>query len=275
MRKRPLLLLLPFLFAAWTLCSGEETPPAPRTTPPRKHVKPVLKPSPTPTPIVVSKNLVKNGNFEQRRPDHPSPLYWQLCDGLTTFHEKREGRGYLLRIDTTVPKEQARARWLVMKKLGVKAPPAPRKGKLKNRFDCIGAVDGVHYFSDPIPVKKGARYKFSIRHKSKTGPITSLFFPKIFVKGYGEVVKKRNIRQPDGSVKQETVTEVRQVFKWYLACRNPEGVWMKNEEWIPCPMPGNVDYVKICIYAYWPAQNYYFDDVEFYEGKDPPKNNGK
>ena len=255
------------LFALWSVAGAEERQ-APKTTPPRRSVKPVPKPSPTSTPIVVGKNLVKNGDFEKKRSDHSSPENWDLCCGLTTFHEKYRKRGYVIRIDTTVPKEQARARWLVMKKLGVKAPPAPKKEKYTNRYATIGGVDGVHYYSDYIPVKKGARYKLRIDHKGKNN---DMFFTKIFVKGYGKFVKKRNIRQPDGSIKEETVTEHRQLFKWYLACRNFTDGWLTAEDWIPCKMPQSIAEVRICIYAYWPIQDYFFDNVEFYEGKEPPE----
>ncbi len=241
--------------------------PGPKTTPPRESVKPVIKPSPTPTPIVVGPNLCKNGNFEQKNPKHGSPLFWQLCDGLTTFYEKDAKRGMLLRIDTDVPKEEARERWLEMIAKGVDAPAAKPKSKSNNGYSAIGGVDGVHFFSEPIPVKKGARYKAKISTRGKTAGI---FFTKIFIKGYGVVTKVRKIRQEDGSIKEVTETEERQVYKWYLACRNEErDSWETFEDWLPGPMPRNVDHVKICIYAYWPLGDYYFDDVEFHEGKDP------
>ncbi|GAB4161662.1 MAG: hypothetical protein Kow00107_09310 [Planctomycetota bacterium] len=247
--------------------------PAAKTTPRRVSVKPVEKPSPTPTPIVIGKNLVANGNFEKKNPHHDSPLNWQLCDGLTTYYEKEAKYGWHIRIDTDVPKEEARERWKVMEEKGVNAPPAPKKSKSDNGYSAIGGVDGVHFFSDPIPVNKGSRYKLAIDARGVT---SGNFFTKIFVKGYGVVTKTRKIRKEDGSIEEKTETEERQVFKWYLACRNEgKDEWNHFEEWIPCDMPRNVDFVKICIYAYWPLGNYYFDNVEFYEGKLPPETDDK
>ena len=255
------------LAGTWQLSTAEQKEPAPKTTPPRLSVKPVTKPPPTPTPIVVGKNLVVNGTFDIRRPDYNSPLHWDLCCGLTTFYEDCKGRGHISRFDTSVPKEQARERWQVMKKLGVNAPPAPKKAPLGNQYAAIGAVDGIHYYSDPIPVKKGARYKFRVDLMGKNGGT----YAKVFIKGYGMVTKKRHIRQSDGSTKEETVTEERQVFKWYLACRGVTGKWQTFEGWIPCKMPQNVDKVRICLFPYWPLGFYYFDNAELFEGKEPPK----
>ncbi|MFA4986323.1 MAG: hypothetical protein WC712_07045 [Candidatus Brocadiia bacterium] len=275
MSRRPLFFAaILFCALAWSVARAEEPdmpaiPKGPHTTPPRLTVHEVTKPPPTPTPIVVSKNLVVNGDFEKKRPDYNSPTNWDLVDNLVTFYEKIEGRGNIIRIDTTVPKQQARDRWQEMIKFGINAPPPPPKGKLESPegYDAIGAVDGVHYFSDPIPIRKGAWYKLSL---DCIGSGDDLCFLKIFVKGYGMVTKKRNIRQPDGSVKEETVVEERQVFKWYLACRNTKREWKHFEDWIPCPMPQNVDKVKICLFPYWPIQDFYFDNVQLFEGKDPP-----
>ena len=240
---------------------------APKTTPPRKSVKPVTTPPPTPTPIQVGKNLVQNGDFEKKNPKHDSPANWQLTDGLTSFYEEDDERGMVVRFDTAVPKEQARERWKVMKAKGVDAPPAPEKGQLKGIYGSIGAFDGIHYYSDPIPVKKGAHYRLAAYVKGKK---PSANYVKIFVKGYGTITKKRQIRKEDGSVEEKTVTEVRQVFKWYLACRSVETDWKNFDEWIPCKMRQNVEFVKICLYPYWPNGEYYFDDICFYEGKEPP-----
>ncbi|MDZ7816638.1 MAG: hypothetical protein U5N86_11785 [Planctomycetota bacterium] len=240
---------------------------APKTTPPRKSVKPVTSPPPTPTPIQIGKNLAVNGDFEKKNPEHDSPAHWQLTDGLTSFYEKDDKRGMVVRFDTAVPKEQARERWKVMNEKGVDAPPAPKKEKLKGIYGSIGAVDGIHYYSQKIPVKKGSCYRLIAYVK---GEKPSANYVKIFVKGYGTITKKRQVRKEDGSVEEKTVTEVRQVFKWYLACRDVETTWKKFDEWIPCKMPQNVEFVKICLYPYWPNGEYYFDDIRFFEGKEPP-----
>lgn len=243
---------------------GEQTPPVPKTTPPRYSVSPVTPPPATPTPIRVGPNLCKNGDFEQVRPDYPSPLDWELVDGLTTFYEKSEGHGYVLRVDTSVPKEQARERWKQMIEFGINAPPPPPKGELKGIYNSIGAVDGVRHDSAKIPIKKGSPYYLKVDCMGKGGP-------KVFVKAFGNVVKKRNIRKPDGTVEEQTVVEERHLFEWFLACRLSSKDWETFKEWIPMPMPQSVDYAVIGIYSYWPNANYYWDNIEFYEGKYPEK----
>lgn len=265
-----------FLFALLSVCllllsayaAGEQN--APKTTPPRESVKPVTPPPPTATPIIVSKNLIANGDFEKKLPDYPSAQAWRLCDGLVFFHEKVEGRGYVLRIDTTVVKGQARERWKVMDELGIKAPPAPKKIPYDDPYATVGGVDGAAYWSDAIPVKKGLPYKLCLDTRGKT--TMDLFFTKIFLKGYTNVVKKRNVRQPDGSVKEETQVEERQMYEWYLACRNPEDTWEHFEAWTQSAIPQNIDFVKVFIYAYWPLHDYWFDNVALYEGKYPAEN---
>ncbi|MDZ7816637.1 MAG: hypothetical protein U5N86_11780 [Planctomycetota bacterium] len=273
-KKLAFTLLLAFAAAVFGLNSGAEEDKGPRTTPPRESVKPVERPDATPTPIITGENLLANGDFEKKNPKHDRPAHWQLCDGLTTFYESFKGRGKVIRIDTSVEKQQARERWQVMIEKGVDAPPAPEKKEAEGKYGTIGAVDGVHFFSDPISVKKGARYKLAVDTKGLT---TELFFTKIFVKGYTQITRKRKVSQEDGSIREETQTEQRQVYKWYLQCRNLEEYkWRHYEEWLPNKMPQNVDFVKICIYAYWPCKHmYYFDDLSFYEGVDPPEEEGE
>ncbi len=266
--RRALFLSASLLAIALSLAFGESTP-TPKTTPPREKVSAVPEPSPTPTPILVGSNLIVNGDFEKKRADAASPIGWRLCDGLVFFHEKLEGRGFVIRIDPTVRKEQARERWKEIDELGVNAPPPPKKLPYDDPYATIGGVDGCSYGSDPIPVKKGMPYRLSIDTRGKTE--IDLFFTKIFLKGYSKVVKKRNVRQPDGSVKEETVTEERQTYEWFLACRNPLDEWKSFSAWTPTPIPQNVDTVRVFIYAYWPLHDYWFDNVTLFEGKYPEK----
>lgn len=263
MLKRTFLIIAVFAaLVVWRQGIAEDTPRPPKTTPPRYSVSPVVRPSPTPTPIRIGPNLVKNGDFSISRDDCDSPANWELVDGLTTFYDFEEGHGKLLRVDTAVPKEQARERWLEIIEHGPKAPPPPSKEPLKGIYASIGAYDGVRHDSDPIPAKKGAAYYLKVDLKCAGAP-------KVFVKGFGTVVKKRNVRQPDGSVKEVTVTEERQVFEWYLACRKSGSGWETFGDWISSPMRQDVDYLVIGIYSYWPNGLYYWDNIEFYEGKYP------
>jgi hypothetical protein len=61
----------------------------------------------------------------------------------------------------------------------------------------------------------------------------------------------------------------REVFRWYLACRNEEDTWKHYAA--PCPprggLPASVQWLQIQVYAYWPPGEFRFDNVHLY--KDP------
>ena len=61
----------------------------------------------------------------------------------------------------------------------------------------------------------------------------------------------------------------REVYRWYLACRNKEDAWKHYAAAFPPRggLPGNVRWLRIEVYAYWPPGAFLFDEVHMY--KDP------
>jgi len=61
----------------------------------------------------------------------------------------------------------------------------------------------------------------------------------------------------------------REVYRWYLACRNEDNTWTHYAAPFPPRggLPKVVQWLRIDVYAYWPPGEFLFDDVHMY--KDP------
>ena len=163
----------------------------------REPEVPEAKRSPEPR-----KNLLPNGDFEQGK---DSPAQWQQVDNLTTFWDRTGGNpGKCLLVDTDVLETQALAwRERIAKGADFRKPPDKEPTK-PPKYDTIGGTYGVHFISDPIPVKRGVVYRLNADVKGK---MSGIFFPKIFVKGYA-AFEATSFSAQD-----------REIYRMYLACR--------------------------------------------------------
>jgi hypothetical protein len=194
----------------------------------------------------VGPELVKNGDFEK---GDASPEGWQKIDGLTTFYAAEGQTGKGLKINTDVYHDEWVA-WQKKVKDGAVAadapPPTPTKGA---KYDTVAGVYGVAYFSDPIPVQPGKAYKVSVSYRGMSGGI---FFPKLFIRGYGDVQGEKRV-----------------VYDAYLALRSKtQGQsWESNVRIIEIPKDAKVpvEFVRLMLYAYWPPGTYWFDNVSLKE----------
>ena len=161
-------------------------------------IVPKAKRFPEPRP-----NLLKNGGFEQ---GGDTPANWQRIDNLTTFWERDSKTGRGLLVDTDVLEDEVMA-WRKRLAAGAdfRKPPKKTRPTRRQQYKTIGATYGIHFESDPIPVKRGVIYRLSADVKGRT---TDLFFPKIFVKGYAPFGKTRFDAQD------------RSTYRMYLACRS-------------------------------------------------------
>lgn len=193
------------------------------------------------------KNLVPNGDFEKGR--EGIPLNWQRPDGLTSFWIRDpRAKSYVLKIDTDVLKDQYRARQKELKKNPLS--PAPKKLPTKGKkYSTVAATEGVAYWSDWIPVKKGVTYKLSVDVRVDSGKKS----PKVFVKGY---VEDKN--RPPGYRR-------RVAYKKYLNCKATSEWKTFGMEFNPTLRTPGVKWVRVMIFAYWPPGTYYFDNVKIYE----------
>ena len=196
------------------------------------------------------KNLVANGDFQAAG---QQPRGWEKVDNLTMFLEQADaGRGRVLHMDTDVYESQAR-RWTQQFKAGAALAEAPKKIPTRGpKYNTVGGNYGVHNTCEPIPVVPGKTYRVEIDYRCASG---DFFFPKLFFRGWADVEGNDRI-----------------VYDGYLSLRSMEetGRWKHNCRLLTVPRPEEiggrrVKYLRLMIYAYWPAGDYYFDNVGLYE----------
>lgn len=231
------------------------------------------------------KPLNLNGDFRS------AEAGWQRVDNVSTFlvADPRPGRaGKVLRIFTDLDREA----WLKYQRdlrLG-KADPGrpPAIGTVANKYATVAGLEGVHHRSAWILARPGWRYWLVADMKGRTAGI---FFPKIFVKGFADFAARADAisevslhemkMSPDQfaslpAAKQKQLIAAdaekhpdryrREVYRWYLACRNEENVWKHYAAPFPPRggLPANVRWLRIEILAYWPPGEFLFDDVHLY-----------
>jgi hypothetical protein len=143
-------------------------------------------------------NLVKNSGFEEGQ---ETPAFWRCVDNLTTFWDMEAGKpGRCLRVNTDVLDDQAMEwREAIAKGADFRKPP-PRKPTREPKYDTIAGLHGVHFPSDPIPVKRGVVYRVTVDLKGHEGA-------KVFTKGYATF-------QATDFAGQD-----REIYNNYLACK--------------------------------------------------------
>jgi len=164
-------------------------------------------------------NLVKNPGFEDADGDHPA--HWDGWD-----------RDY----------EHKMAHW-------VDAPGPGGSGKcmkFEMNADIAGGY-GVAYYSEPIDITGGRRYRFSIRVRSDAPAV------KIFLKHYAYFPPAN--REGEG--------QWRETRRAPLNCRGVKGQWQTfTRDFSPHRDDAqDPKQTRVELYAYWPAGIVYFDDV--------------
>jgi type II secretion system protein G len=196
-------------------------------------------------------NLVANGGFEEGT---KHPAHWDRCDGLTTFWEKDPERpGKCLRVDSRVSNDDYHARLEEMK-LENPPPPKPPRAIKGPGYDTVGGMDGVPYFSDWIEVKPGATYRLSVDVRSEGGA------PKVFVKGYAELPFEID---EGGRAVTKNLRKV--VFKVSVDAKGGPHWKTSTLDFCPTRERDDVKWIRVMLYAYWPAQTYWFDNVSVTE----------
>jgi TolB-like protein len=213
-----------------------------------RRKKPVAEATPEADAKVPTKGpeLARNGGFEE---GDKSPTGWQRIDGLTTFWPGAGQTGNGLKIVTDVYHDQW-VEWQKKYKAGASAAEAPKAAPTAGaKYDTVAGLYGVAFDSDPIPVRPGKAYKVSVSYKGKSD---DFFFPKLFIRGWGDV----------GGEKRE-------VYDAYLAlrCKTAGKEWESNVRIveIPTDTKAPVEYVKLKLYAYWPPVTFFFDNVSMKE----------
>jgi len=206
--------------------------------------------------VLQGRNLVRNPGFEE---GDRHPAHWSRCDGLTQFWEKDELRGgRCLRIFTRVCNEEYHRRLEEMKQEDPPPPKPPRPIRGAG-YDTVGGNDGVAFWSDWIDVKPAMRYRLQADVRSEGG------VPKVFVKGYTEMPL-----EVDEGGRSKKVLIPRVTYKIYLDCPGGPRWRTSSLEFCPTAAREDVRRMRVMLFAYWPPQNYWFDNIGIFElGPDP------
>ena len=235
-----------------------------------------------PEPQAFGDPLNANGSFEA------GAKGWDAPDNASTFLVAGPaGRGRVLKIKTDLE----RHKWLDYRRklrLGLADATKPPKLAKDTSYGSVAGLEGVHYRGEFLRASPGGRYWLTADMKGKTAGI---FFPKVFVKGYLDYTARAAALPevslvemklkpedfaalPPAEQKQLIGRDVkahpdryrRECFRWYLACRNEEDVWMHYAAPFPPRggLPKNVEYLRIEVYAYWPPGEFLFDNVHLY-----------
>ena len=197
-------------------------------------------------------NLVQNPGFED---GDTHPAHWDKLDGLTMFWEKDSQRpdgGKCIRLYTNIDNDEFLKRYDEMK-LDHPPPSKPPRVCKPPGYETVGGNDGVHFFSDYIEIVPGMRYKLSADVRSEQGGA-----PKIFIKGYTEQMTEI----ADEKGRAITVPLRRITYKGDFDFPAPKAWKTSTFDFCPTFQRDDVKWIKVSIWAYWPPQNYWFDNIK-------------
>jgi hypothetical protein len=226
------------------------------------------------------KNLVPNGDFEDGK---DSPTGWQVVDGLTTFWVKDSDpkRGKVIKVDTDVYQSQGYDWWVKIAK-GKKAKDAPKKIITKgDKYDTLAGLDGVWYWSDFIPIKKGQAYWLTIDVKGEPDVMAWLVgYEKKESNAFGadagafqEYLKEKKTGKPKDSKRLFEGFINKYVYRGQLAKARgkalPKGWTRLTRDKMPFRPTSRhtpkVRFVRVLILPYWPPGVCYIDNVRLTE----------
>jgi hypothetical protein len=237
-------------------------------------------------------NLIPNGDFEKGK---DSPEGWQQVDGLTTFwvDDPDKKRGKVIKIDTDVLQDQGYAWWLKIAK-GGKPKDAPKKlPTTPPKYDTLAGLDGVWYWSDFIPIKKGQAYWLTIDIKAGDTKET----PDVMAWLVGYEKKESTAFGADANAFQEYLKEKtsgkpldrkrnfesfinKYTWRGQLNARYAKPLENGWKRWTRDKMPmrptkarPKVRFARVLILPYWPPGEVYIDNVRLTEYDD--KEGGK
>jgi hypothetical protein len=194
-----------------------------------------------PLPLFAGDNLVKNGTFDE---GEPFAAHWEQADGLTSFFEKEEGRGRIVKLDTQVERDQA-LEWAKAFKADPMLKPPVKKPIAQTSYSSIGGNEGVMLDSELIDCKPGQNYKLTADFKGDGKPF-------VWIKGF-LWHSKRNEFADGYQTRLEPGTHSKTEWQTFSIGFNPTEKSPKIQKF------------KVRLYAYWPNGLYYFDNVRVEE----------
>lgn len=223
--------------------------------------------------FVQCENLVNNPGFEETAGF--KAIDWTGFDKLSVFVDKSGGNpGNCLHFDTDVTCKQ----WEEKQQ---NPEEEVKKITKRGKYSIIGAHGGAKSWSRPIEVTPGAVYLLQTDVKGPGGE------PFIFLKGFRQCTASEAERRGDdtrffkpfadgpsyslmvgGEEKRQPVDgDWMQLFRQRLICRipkNAENKWNRCETIVTIPSNRfRVTRILLMPFAFWPAGDYYFDNITF------------
>lgn len=224
-----------------------------------------------------SGNLMVNGDFEAGT---VTPAAWQTIDGLSTFwvEDPDPARGRILKIDTDILQKQGYEWWARIRE-GASPKDAPTKlPTVPPKYDTLAGLDGVWFWSDPIPVEKGKAYWFTVDVKGPeiltwlvgytNGPDTRFGADAAAFMGY-----LRDRKNPEFVTARGHKGFIHNyVWKGQMKAGG-SGEWTtysrRAKPFRPTESTPAVRFMRVMLYAYWPPGIYCIDNVRVTAVPDP------
>lgn len=218
-------------------------------------------------------NLLPNGNFDSGK---VTPMAWQTVDGLSSFWVKDAdpARGRVLKFDSDVLQSQAYNWWLKIDD-GASPLKAPRKvPTTPPKYDTLAGLDGVWFWSHPIPIKKGKRYWLTLDVKGSEILVWLVGYPEkpsvAFGADAGAVQqyfsKRRGTAPPNKRNRKAFIHK----YKWRGQLKaGGANQWRtysrRKKPFHPTKYTPSVRYVRVLLYPFWPPGEYFVDNVKLVE----------
>jgi len=235
-----------------------------------------LAADPITKPLPPGKNLIPNGDFEQ---GEVTPKGWQSIDGLSSFWVQDEDprHGKVLKFDTDVLQSQGYVWW---KKIRAGASPkdAPKKEPTQEpKYDTLAGLDGVWFWSDPVPVEPGKSYWLSLDVKGPEIMVWLVGYENKPDTSFGadegafiEYVRDSSLPKPAAQKRGHSPFLHNYDWKGQLKAGGPNE-WKtysrREKPFSPTANTPNVRWVRVLLYPYWPPGIYYVDNVRLVEYK--------
>jgi hypothetical protein len=228
----------------------------------------------------VAKNLIPNGDFEV---GDSTPKGWQTVDGLSSFWVKDDDpkHGKVVRFDTDVLQSQGYQWWAKISK-GASAKDAPKKLPTQEpKYDTLAGLDGVWFWSDPIPVEKDKAYWLTIDVKGPGLLVWLVGYPEKPSNAFGadaaafqEYLKEGKLGKPLPKERGHDPFLYKYVWRGQLAAGGSDQ-WKtysrREKPFRPTTVTPSVKFVRVLILPTWPPSTYYVDNVRLTEVEDTPK----
>ncbi len=237
------------------------------------HVQAALPPMVSKT----ARNLVPNGDFES---GVVTPTGWQRTDGLSSFWVKDAdpAHGKVLKFDTDVRQSQGYDWWTKIAR-GASSKDAPKKlPTVEPKYDTLAGNDGVWFWSDPFPLKKGKAYWLTVDAKGPGLLIWLVGYPTKPKTTFGadepaflEAMHERLTGKPVNRQRGHRVFIHSYIWKGQMAAGGSDS-WKtysrRAQPFRPTAVTPNVGYGRILLLPTWPPGTYYVDNVRLVEVKD-------